>query len=65
MVVFLEKELKTEDERLKLTKEEFIKSYCKGCGILREQFDRVFKVMECDCTHPSCHGWKVMVIRSK
>ena len=43
-----------------MTKQEFIKQYCKLSGITDKEFSDFFIVLPCECNEEGCKGWAVV-----
>ena len=48
------------DNRMKMTKEEFIAGYCERSGVTWEELSQWAMVLPCGCEEDGCRGW-VMV----
>lgn len=40
-----------------MTKETFIKQYCKNSQISKEEFEHYFIALPCNCGEKECNGW--------
>jgi len=40
-----------------MSKEEFIKGYCERSEISREEYDKNFLALKCNCEDTKCNGW--------
>ena len=43
-----------------MTKEDFIKQYCKNCNITEEELLKTQVVLPCNCMEQGCEGWAVV-----
>lgn len=44
-----------------MDKEEFERGYCERSGITREEYERHYVTLPCDCDYEECEGWACVI----